>query len=524
MTVDSSIVGASLPDLSQMVLRRARVRLHRLAGELDILRRAYSEREDLPGLRTLVDAMALVTAEAERQVLHEARLLYERIASGANTEREQERFRGQVGGLLNAVERALPSPMALARRAHGREVEALIAPFSRMISQLMRKTSVHLELIFEPSDDYGFQLSVIEELQPVARQLSDDLRDQLDDLPQLTVIAYPQQLEAETLLHAVMAHEAAHVAVHPGSELGKSASDAFDEAVQQHWLALVAAMIAEIGGPEEDAIEEARIRTERMKRWFIELLCDALAVALVGPAYPLALADLDVASDRWAQLRGVAGHDSHPGLAWRLERAISLAQRMYLHGQSQGDAWEALRSALAKISASLPDERDEITDVERDMVQDALEAIDPQDAVGPSAFYPPETLRADLPLVWEKLASRIPPAERIDRRTLTLTDTSGQRPPRIALDGGERWSSPIAVASILTGAYAWWHAERAASAEAPGAHRNLPDSPSALEDWLAFNGFIRGTIELRGLHERMSEDRERLDGLNAPQLADHALW
>ncbi len=522
MTSDTPTAGASLPDLSQLVLRRARVRLHRLASELDGLRRAYAEREDLPGLRTLVDAMALITAEGERQVLHEARVLYEQIASGANPDREQERFRGQVGGLLNAVERALPSPMQLARRPHGREVEALIAPFSRMISQLMRKTSVHLELIFEPSDDYGFQLSVIEELQPVARQLSDDLREQLDDLPQLTVIAYPKQLEAETLLHAVMAHEAAHVAVHPASELGKSASDAFDEAVQHHWPTLLAAMIAEIGGPEEEAIEEARIRTERMKRWFIELLCDALAVALVGPAYPLALADLDVATDRWAQLRGVAGHESHPGLAWRLDRAISLAQGIYLVGEPQGDAWEALRAALSKVSAALPAERDEITDVERQMVEEALDAIDPQDAVGPSAFYPPETLSTDLPLVWEKLASRIPPAERIDQRT--LTGTPGQQPAQIRLEAGERWSSPIDVASILTGAYAWWHAERAASTEAPGAHRNLPDSPCALEDWLAFNAFIRGTIELRGLHERMSEDRERLDGLNAPRLVDHALW
>jgi hypothetical protein len=129
-------------------------------------------------------------------------------------------------------------------------------------------------------------------------------------------------------------------------------------------------------------------------------------------------------------------------------------------------------------------------------------------------------LHADLPLVWEKLKAGIPPAERIDRRSRPGTYApSTDAPP----GAGERWSSPIDLASILTGAYAWWHAGRAARPEASGTHRNFPDAPGALEDWLSFNAFVRGTIELAGLHERMWEDRERLDGLNDPRLDGDAL-
>jgi hypothetical protein len=518
----SSTAGASLPDLSVLVLQRARLRLHRLQEELGTLRAAYAGRDDLPGLRTLVSAMQLLASEAERELVVQARASYDRLRKGAEEALEEERFRGLVAGLINALENSLPNPMQLAREPHGRDVEALIAPFSQMIARLMGDESSNMELIFEPSDDYAYQLSALDEVLPVAGRLSGEqreLRELMLNLPRLTVIAYPRHMEAETLMHAVMAHEVAHLAINKSCSARNAelAEEAFDSAVQDSWREFEAvevefeeALSDDEEDPDSSIGERPRSPTEqraaRLKKWFYELLCDALAVALVGPAYPLALADLDGASDRWGRFRAA----SHPGLAWRLARAIALARKLYLSADVHGEEWDALGGALDRLEARLPAERDGIQEVEREVVERALDALEPTKMVELS-FYDPETLQRDLPIVWSKLADGIPPAERIILRT-----TPGETLPAGKIELPLRWSEPIALPSIFNGAYAWWYAGRARRAEFEGGHRRLPDQPRALEDWLEFNELIRGTIEQSTLHERLWEERERLDKLNPP--------
>jgi hypothetical protein len=506
----SPTAGASLPGLSGLVLQRARLRLHRLQDELGALRATYAEREDLPGLRTLVDAMKLLASEAERELVAQARASFARLEDGEDGALEEERFRGQIAGLIHAIENSLPNPMQLAREPHGREVEALIAPFSQLISRLMREESINMELIFEPSDDYAFQLSALDELEPVALRLSEDLRDLMHNLPRLTVIAYPRHMEAETLMHAVMAHEIAHLAIDPNCSTlnADAATMAFDSAVQDHWQEFEAAVVEPDADFSEGEGSDSVIgeRVAHLSKWYVELLCDALAVALVGPAYPLALADLDAASDRWGRFRAA----SHPGLTWRLTRAIALARTLYLDPKAKGEEWDALRGALDRLEAKLPVERDRITDVEKQVVEQALNAIVPEKMVGLS-FYRPEMLKKDLPVVWGKLKKGIPPAERIALRTVP-----SEQPPASQPAFPPRWSSPIALPSIFNGAYAWWHAGNARHPEKDGAHRRLPDRPRALEDWLEFNEWIRGTIEQSALHERLWGEHERLDELNPP--------
>ncbi|HEV3070288.1 MAG TPA: hypothetical protein VGY76_02540 [Solirubrobacteraceae bacterium] len=551
----SPTAGASLPGLSGLVLRRARLRLHRLQDELGALRAVYAEREDLPGLRTLVDAMKLLASEAERELVYQARASFARLQRGEDQEIEEKRFRGQVAGLIRAIENSLPSPMQLAREPHGREVEALIAPFSQMISRVMRRESVSMELIFEPSDDYSFQLSALHELKPVAERLGEgrEAWAVMDKLPQLTVIAYPRHMEAETLMHAVMAHEIAHLAIDPicSRRNAREVAVAFDQAVQDRWRELELAIEGDqpVRALTDENVEESgsTVMDEHvagLRKWYVELLCDTLAVALVGPAYPLALADLDAASNRWGQFREA----SHPGLTWRLTRSIDLAQTLYLDAAHEagmvGEEWDALNDALRHMKEKLPEESDSIEVVEKEVVEQALNTIDPRRMVG-EAFYEPKVLQSDLPIIWRKLVKGIPPAEKIALRSSDeelpagvfeepageIREPAGEieelagviREPAGEIREPERWSWPICLPSIFNGAYAWWHAGKARQPEYEGGHRRLPDRPRALEDWLEFSELIRGTIELAALHERLWSEYERLDALNpplaAPQLA-----
>jgi hypothetical protein len=73
--------------------------------------------------------------------------------------------------------------------------------------------------------------------------------------------------------------------------------------------------------------------------------------------------------------------------------------------------------------------------------------------------------------------------------------------------------------SIVNGAYAYWQAGRAHSHDS-GTHRVLPDRQGAAKDWMEFNSYIRGTIELASLHEQLTAARNALDGLNEPARED----
>jgi hypothetical protein len=501
----------ALTGLSLRILRGSLVRVRRLRDELATLRSAYAEREDLPGLRTLVDAMSTVAAGVERQLISEARQLYERLEEGGEgAEDAEERFRVKVGGLVKALDGVLPRLLQIARTPHGREVEALIHPVTRLVAILFRKEVRSIELIFEPADDYAYELSLIDELMQVAQGLENGLHRELNDLPQLVAISYPQHLEAETLVHAMIAHEIGHTVVDyiPDELPSAPIVEAFDLSADDHYERLQDAL-----GPSPDEEDPAREAIDgRLKKWYDEFACDALAVGMVGPAYVFALADLDLASNHWAQVRGGDGHPTHPGLGWRLRRAIGQARRHYLFEERTEDpAWSALLTALGELEQVLPDEQDELLEPERALLEQALTNLDKGDAIDQVlgyTKYSPHDFQVDIEIVWEKLGDGIPPAERITGR-----GTGRQKLAKVP----EQWSSSMSWQSIINGSYAHWQAGRAVSSDEE-AHRVLPDHPRIAKDWMDFNAYVRGTIELANLHEQLTAARDRLDGLNAPPV------
>lgn len=503
----------ALTGLSLRILRGALVRVRRLRDELGALRSAYAEREDLPGLRTLVEGMSTVAAEVERVIIAEARLQFEREQDRTIPEGEaEERFRSEIGGLVNALDGILPRLLQIARTPHGREVEALIHPVSKLVATLFRQELRSIELIFEPADDYAYELSLVDELMRVAKG-EDGLRDQLNDLPQMVTISYPQHLEAETLVHGMIAHEIAHTVVDfvPNDLPSAPIIEAFDLSADERFPHLTKEFKAE-GRKKKEAEALAREAIDsRLRRWYEEFACDALAVGMLGPAYVYSLADLDLASNRWAQIRGDAGHQSHPGLGWRLRRVIDQARRDYLSEERKdAEAWTALRFALDELEQVLPDEHDDLRLEERALLDGALRNLDEGAAVKEVlgyAEYSPQTFRLEIEIVWEKLLLGIPPAEKVGSRSSSA----------VKLDGlPEEWSEPMPWQSIFNGAYAHWQAGLAISKEKQGAHRVLPDHPRVAQDWMDFNAFIRGTIELASLHEQLTAARYRLDSLNAP--------
>lgn len=511
----------ALTGLSGRIFERALIRLHRLHQDLTELRYAYRDRDDLPGLKVLVEAMLVLASEAERTVVQRGRALWEDLQQeGANAAEAHEAFRDRVGGLMNSIESAIPSPFQVAQQPHGREIEALVGPLARETARMVNHDGPSArELIFEPAADYGFQLSLLDELTPLAKNFSAALRTVLDGLPQLTVIAYPSQLEAETLLHAVLAHEIAHIALHRRGPLGEPprAQDAFDVARREHRDTLRERLVegAEEKEPDEEEIDrQVRTVLRRLRKWFEELACDALAVRLVGPAYVFALVGLDVASNRWKQLGAMAGEESHPGLAWRLRRLIPLA-RAYTDQGMDGPAWTALREALDSLQRDIPDEHDELTDIERELIEAAVGQLDTAALIEilDPAGYDIGVLANDLDVVWDKLEHDIPPAERIAARNHP-DDSSPPSPDTVSL---EDWSEPIDWRSIFNGCWAWWLAGRPVEGVGDGTHRLAPIDPAVRDQWIAFNAFVRGTIELGDLHERLQSVRDRLDGLNRPE-------
>ena len=520
---------AALPPLERRILNRARVRILHLRQEMEDLRQAYAEREDLPGLRTLVEALLLIASECERHVEKHARELFERFVDGdVPMEEALEEFRGRIGGIMRPIEDVLPPLLEIARVPHGRDMEALVGPYKTLLGELTNEIGAARELIFEPYVDYGFQLSLLDDLRPLTGSLSEDVRRALASLPRLTIIAYPRQLESETLIHGVIAHELAHIAIdrqvagEPVARLREIFESAVEACYEELRVEIAADEQLDLEGDDEeeealqDAIKEA---VERLRKWYEEFVCDAVAVYLLGPAFVFALVDLDVASNRWQQLRGTAGVESHPGLAWRVRQLIPHA-RHYVRDHDR-PPWQALAQAIDTIETVVIDLEDAILPAERDLLERALTQLDGEllRRVARPAVFEPENLGQELDLVWDKLCQGIPPAERVryrtrpDRQGEEGTSSAGTAAPSFQRVLAE-WSVPMDWRSVMNGCYIYWTADLALPEVPPGSPRALPAPPGEVDAWLRHNAFVRGTIELIDLHSRLSDMRARMDQLN----------
>jgi hypothetical protein len=402
--------------------------------------------------------------------------------------------------------------VAVARHPFGSEIEAVVAPFT----ELARTIETGRELIFVPDEEYEFDDTLKDHLIDFAGNHSVRLARTFGDLPALTVITYPRCLDGDVLLHTVIAHEIAHLALErprPEGD-GPVGRTLIGLSIDNNYEELEADLKARLPN-DADPIEFDRLERDvrsRITAWFRELACDHLAVHMLGPAYLFALFDLELPSDRWAQRDEMPGYETHPGLAWRVEYLLPLARSFFdADPQKKTPAFEAGRHALDEMQTLVPtDAEDEIGPVERKIIEQALEQIAlPKytEAALPLTvdYLRRGTFNDELDLVWSKLEAGIPPSERIRARST---------PGAASLEPTDSWSFSMDWRSILNGAYVYWLAGRARTPEEEDWHRSMPLSPHAVEDWRRFNAHVRGTIELAVIQAQTIDVRDRLLKIN----------
>ncbi len=524
------MAGAERPALNGLpatIFERALFRAEALRHELERLDRAYAEREDVPGTKVLMRALRLIVGESEREIIEEGR----RLAGRQNSTRDAD-FRRAVGAHISTLERLLPEHLSRARRTHGRDVEVLIGPFSRLADVLSRGR----ELIFDPADRYEIVLSSVQRsLQPYAESFSDELHAAIGHLPHVTVVLYPLLSERETLQHAVIGHEIAHVALAEPQQPGGPAigSLVFTQAFAEQ-VGDVRANLNSAGAlsPRELRAGEIKLR-DRAQAWFWELACDQIGARLVGPAMLLALHEFAAVRNRWSQQPTFPGYETHPGLAWRLRRLIPEARR-FLAVPANTPPWRYARAVIDDVERSIPDEHDRISDVERQIIERALHLLGERldEHLGGNQFLIGEFERL-YDVAWDKLSHGIPPAEevftrsrpdgswrrtRAMRRSLGASVSRLERRVRASEENAntpDPWSQPMDWRIILNSAYFFW-LSGAALAITPPRITHLPIDPDMLKRRAEFNAHIRGTLELSEIQLRLQEVKEQLDEMNFP--------
>lgn len=492
----------SLDGLAASILERALERIERMREELKSLAEGYDERDDLPGTQVSLRALQLIVGETEREIVAAGR----QHATGAKA---GGAFRKTVANHVRTLENLLRDQLASVQRTHKRDLEPLVPPLTRMASAI----GPEQHLIFDPVDRYEIELSDERRwLTKYAAHFSSDLLEALKALPTVSVLSFPALLEGETLQHLLFGHEMGHLALArkvDGTEMTLGAA-AFVESLLVNFPALKREMPARPTERETYKAEQAVLN--RLEQWFTELACDQIGIRLVGPAFLLALHDFAALRDAWVQRRGIPGFETHPGLAWRLERLLPEARR-FLANKRRTRPWRAARAAAAKIESEIPPGRDEITPIERKVINDALEALD--------RFLEKEPLDEQFivgdfarlfDVVWEKLEQGIPPAEEIMMRSRSDTrfwQRRGRRRRKID-EPPDPWSQPMDWRAILNGGYFFWFG----SCEKPAAAGYLPIDPQRIEERAELNTRLRGSIELSEMQLKLQEVKDKLDVMN----------
>lgn len=511
-----------------MIFERALFRTEALRHELERLDRTYAEREDVPGTKVIMRALRLIVGETEREIINEGR----RLAGRQNAVRDTD-FQRAVGAHISTLERLLPEHLSRARRTHGRDIEAIIGPFSRLADVL----SPGRELVFDPVDRYEIVLSSVRRsLQRYANSFSDELHAAIGHLPHVTVVLYPLLAERETLQHAVIGHEVAHVALAEpleadGPSIGSLVfTQAFAEDVAEVRRHLTTGQAL---SSRELRAEEIKLR-DRSQAWFWEFACDQVGVRLVGPAMLLALHEFAAVRNRWSQEPTFPGYETHPGLAWRLRRLVPEARR-FLDVPRNTAPWRHARRVIDQIEDTIPNEHDKISDVERQIIERSLQLLDERldDHLGGNQFLVGEFERL-YDVAWDKLASGIPPAEEVfsrtrpdvtwrrTRATARKRQTRRRRVDRRLRDQRDDialpdpWSQPMDWRVIVNSAYFFWLSGAALERKSPEV-AHMPIDARALKRRAAFNEHVRGTLELSEIQLRLQDVKEQLDEMNFPE-------
>jgi hypothetical protein len=524
---------------------------------LTTLRPGEASREDQAGVVVLLDQFDRLVAQARRLV---DKLSADAVAEPALALNYLSTIRLCVG----ATEQACGYDLGALGRVPQRDFEPLVAPFTELARTVSGRRET--EIVFEATEAFMYRVhadafeDVREHLHYLnAAPFSDPVPTILKRLPRLALIAYPVRADEDTLSHAVVAHEVAHLAMSRPAEGDTSVREMAFERVTAEPKASRAAsvadgsqeeaarpaadpvgpaasqrpgnMAAELGAPvprdvdprqASDAPQVPRSgdgsdrRSKRLKNWLDELSCDLLAVRMMGPAYFFALVEFAQPSAQVDHVPYSAGYDTHPSVVWRLQR-MRKETESFLDRDLDSDAMRAVIRVFDEFSGFVdlqdqftmkplpPQEKDERERVLRGV---ALIEEKATGLLGHARFTPRRFVR-DLDLVWSKLSQGIAPVERIRGRA--LPEGTDVELPLVGLeqtapvpDGQSPeppepiagdWSRPFDWRSILNGCYAF-HLS-GASARLEGEATITPERRRADSQ------MCRGSIELAEYLRRM---------------------
>lgn len=162
------------------------------------------------------------------------------------------------------------------------------------------------------SSDYMYSTSSW----PFEWLLEDELNEKLPDGPRPVVLAFPAHARYTMLLHCLFAHELGHAAVEEQGLVADALKPMEDSGEYDAKLDHAAGQIPD---ELEPILREEAPRLARL--WLEELFCDALAFALLGPAYLFAFAEMGL-SVGWSK-----SDEEHPSMALRTRLLVEFAER-----------------------------------------------------------------------------------------------------------------------------------------------------------------------------------------------------
>lgn len=494
--------------LPALTIERAFGRLFSIEERVVGFQREYGDREDLMGLQLLLRALFFTVKETERLVIEESRRVLDHPETIETS--DDDAFTPIIAELVQNLGETVTEPLRILERTHERRFDPLVQPLSR----LARQIAPDVELIFQPGKhyDYGAGFWINEKLLRFAEQNSTHLKSVLErSFPRMVIIQYPALAHADTFWHAILAHELGHIALHTGGpptpeeEIFQKAFEAF----RDHVAADVERRMEKRRVPEglfvQEKDRETTLLPQRALRWFIELACDDLALAFIGPAYFFALSELTAPSSAWEYEESheeTEPYNRYPALWWRLERSAKRA-RTQVSSFDTGH-WPEVHRLIDEYEGRITQTRTAVPELEKKIVDAALGRLDPA-VLAPDAVLDIEILRHEFEPVWEKIDKHIAPAEWVHGRT--------PDPDKLKVwDRESEWSRPMDWRAILNAGYVH-HLVKAPPA--PVAH--LDEAERAARHRSASSHEILTAIELSELQRRVHGLRTELGGLYIPE-------
>lgn len=483
-------------DVRDVALAGCLSRVLALRQRVADLERSYGDRTELAGTLLLLRSLAVVINYTERRLVT-MRYRSEEPPAGeqlppsdpADEHEINELGREDIAKTVQSLEELVGKCVSFVSVPHSRDFD----PFVRPIGALARTIASSTEVIFRPLPTYvSYQISLPLNalLEAFLTDAPASLRRQAGALPTLVYLNYPATEEASTLHHLLIGHELGHLALRrhiPGhqGEIGSAlATTALDSFKRSTTL----------------AVPQLEVLSDRVTRWLIELACDRLGLRIVGPGYFLALLE-HAALTRWfyddskrsSLDDDLSDYDRYPAMAWRVGSLWELVKDYLPSIIEDRPATKAANDVYSAANAMIPEWK-WLTETDAGkIIADALEAYDAVESTllaDDEAAYPTDRFKSDLDRVWQKLESRIPPAECVFARR------APQQSAPARWTKGDVWSKPIDWRSILNGGYVHWLHDEGKQGFAKD-FQGWRDRAQRRQD---ANALLRGAVELSEMH------------------------